>query len=87
MNGHTSEQVPRKVIQMLQSTVDFPSEHIEFSLRGQKFSMIISRDDNEFDCWLTTCVGDISYSREFTSSDEFDEALRALTKVYDSKQK
>jgi hypothetical protein len=86
MNGPTSEQVRQEVIEMLQSTVDC-LKHIEFSLSGQKFSVIISRDNNLFDCCLATCVGDISYSRNITSSDEFDEALGELKTVCAPKQK
>ena len=87
MNGHTSEQVPEAVINLVQSTVDFLPEYIEFCLSGQKFSVMISRDDNEFDCCLATCVGDIFYSRNITSSDEFNEALDELKNFCDSKQK
>jgi len=72
MNGPTSEQVRQEVIEMSQSTVDC-MKHIEFSLSGHKFSVLISRNNNLFDCYLSTCVGDISYSRNITSSDEFDK--------------
>ena len=87
MDGHTSEQVPEAVINLVQSTDDFPPEYIEFCLSGQKFSVLISRNNNLFDCCLGTCVGDVSYSCDIKSSDKFDEALGELKKFCAPKQK